>query len=389
MNKLPIYLHTTDTSYSNEDILLLKDSTILELYNSKDTYTHIVNFFDQKFYWTIFDIKNLHSRLESTNYNIHDSKIVINTLYEPRQQEDSLLVHYLLQKFDIAPENIIFLTCAQQNTKVLPSTINSVVLPTLGISFASVLEKPPIESDLPSSGVTKTKLFSCLTKRITPQRYVLTSLLYREFNPYIDYEMSLGVESEKIDVNRINHLITESVKAGGDIFFSEKLPLIFDSPIVDIKANKHYMMKNSSLQNCMFDIINESVGYDYPDNYTVDNTDNFNYSSEKSFRHLYNFQVPIFNCRPEYIEYFKETFKTDLFEDLLPLNEIYTEPDAIKRSIKIVKLLKEWKLNPTFTFSDIEQRVNSNFRRIHQIFLQAGNDYHIGLSKIKTALSSR
>ena len=388
--KISNYTHYYNAGrmYSGQDIANIFDAVVQDICNSTHESLKQIYIFDETFYLPYNDIIELDKLLKETKVDIFNAKIIIHTLFEPRFIQDSLLVEYLLNVIKIDPSNIIYLTCAQQtSSNSIHKKIKIVELTKLGISFCSMLESKevtPISIDeYNKRNIKKTKLVSCLTKRISPQRYIIASLIHKNFEKQ-EYEISLGVEKNfNNDWNLMSFWTRESIKAGGNLFFYEQLPLVFDSREIDSDKYHQYKMSDEKLRHCMFDIVNESIGYDYPLNYRIHNEAGRNYTSEKSFKHLYNFQIPIFNCNPEFIPYFKKTFNTDIFEDIVPVDKIYSIENTIERAKEIVNFLVEFKNNPTVNYEEIKERLRYNYNSIKRIHLEAGTEYLEGMDTIK------
>lgn len=388
--KISNYTHYYNAGrmYSGQAIRNIADTVISDICNSVHDSTKQIYIFDERFYLAYNEIIRLDKLLKETKVDITTATIVINTLFEPRFIQDSLFIEYLINTIKIDPANIIYLTCAQQKpNRYIHKKIKIVELTKLGISFCSLLESKevtPISIDeYNKRNIKKTKLVSCLTKRISPQRFTIASLIHKNFEKS-EYELSLGVEKNfNDDWNLMSFWVRESIKAGGNLFFYEQLPLVFDNREIDSDKHQQYKMADEKLRHCMFDIVNESIGYDYPLDYRIYNETGRNYTSEKSFKHLYNFQIPIFNCNPEFIPYFKKTFNTDIFEDIVPVDKIYSIENSIERAKEIVNFLVEFKNNPTVNYEEIKERLRYNYNSIKRIHLEAGTEYLEGMDTIK------
>lgn len=384
-----IYLHTPQTNKQLNKYSKVTNDDIQDIYVNLASSKVNVHIIEQVFYWNMEENERFGKYLSEHFPYSQDSKFIIFTLNEPRLLDNCLIVHYLINNLKIKPANIIFISSAQQNEKqkLAQLGVHIITMSKLGISFCSIAEQVitnKLEDTEKVFNTTDTKLFSCLTKRLTPQRFVITSLLHKEFSPQ-EYEMSAAGESEQSLINSsiTNHCVRESVLAGGNIDFYKKLPLVFDTYPIDYQNNTHYRMRHDKLKKCLFDIINESIGHNYPLNFPIDNLDNFNHATEKSFKHLYNYQIPIFNCRPEYIDYFKSTFNTDLFEDIVPMDRIYSKNTHHERAIEIVSFLKQFKETSTLTKKDIKDRLIENYKSIYRIFTEASIEYKLNINKVR------
>lgn len=285
-----------------------------------------------------------------TNENItpQNSIFIISTLYEPRPLIYSYWVPYLTQHYNIPSEIITYINCATSELDKY-SPVKLVSSPILGIKFTQnyddVLGFKPDE--LYELKTKKTKLFSSLVHRLNASRVLISSALISNFSKK-DYEISLGssspthipTSSQKQFLNRV------AASIGGEINFIEKhTPKRFNNQEINVYNHNgsQYLMIDPQLRSCLFEVVHETVGpNDIWMEESVKITSDFFSSTEKSFRHIYNFQIPIF-YQKGYYNYFYKTFGFKPF-DIIPWKKWDNMDNGYLKALEIVKFLKEFKL---------------------------------------------
>jgi len=287
-------------------------------------------------------IEKLDEMLSSYKIDSTNAFFYIFTEQEPRPATYSFWVPYLLQKFKVPANNIVYMNSVKcELDSDLP--INVVSNPLLGIKFAS--NHTDIASYRAEHEInmfsTKNKLFSNLVRRLNISRVLTTAALMKNFNKD-QYVLSCGEDDiVKFGSSHENFYNRIAASVGHDLNFMSKLPIRFDSKLdVTVSSGHQFKMTDRSLQTCLFEVVHETVGaQDIFMEQSVMTADNFFCVTEKSFRHAFNLQIPIFMSRAGFYKWFYETFGLRPYKSI-PWQEWDEMQDYHTKVNSVVKFLK-------------------------------------------------
>ena len=287
-------------------------------------------------------VDKLDEMLASYKLDTTNSLFYIFTEAEPRPATYSFWVPYLLHKYNVTPNNIVYINSVRcELDQELP--INVISNPLLGIKFATNyqdLSTYRVEHEI-NMFSQKTKLFSNVVRRLNISRVLTTAALMKNFNED-EYIISCGEdETPKFGSSHVNFYNRIAASTGYGLNFMNKLPIRFDSILDVTKPNGHqFKMSDRSLQTCLFEVVHETVGaQDIFMEQSVMTTDNFFCVTEKSFRHAFNLQIPIFIYRAGFYKWFYETFKLRP-HNVIPWEEWDEMQDYHTKVNSVVKFLK-------------------------------------------------
>lgn len=307
----------------------------------------LVFIFEQRYANTdMRGFQTLDEMISKHKINMKKALVFVYSLYEPRAAIYSGASRYVNLKYNTPNDQINFLSCTQCKHDVNVD-FNVIADPMMAINFTTnyndiaVLEARKILDHHPG----KTKLFSSLVRRLNVSRVMMTAAAMSNFKEK-DYILSAGIGDYTKEIpNRKNFYNRMALTFGAGLNFLDKLPIRYDDvdlSTVDIDTPQ-YKMYDPRLSECLFDIVHETVsGNDIFMEDSVTMTDNFFSYTEKSFRHVFNYQLPLFIAPPNFYKVFLNTFELEppvmvQWETLDSISNYYDKVTATVEFLKKVK----------------------------------------------------
>jgi hypothetical protein len=288
-------------------------------------------------------VKVLDDLLSLNKFDIKTASIFIFTQLEPRAATYSYWIPYLIHKYGVNPKQIVYLNTSYCELDA-ELDVKVVTRPTLPIKFATNHDNLSMYDPTHEINMylhTKDKLFSSLVRRLNISRVLATAALIKNFDEK-DYVLSCGVDGDMSD-KQILYYDRIAASTGFGLDFCKMLPMrLEDSPLdVTNPIGNQFQLTHPSLRECVFEVVHETVGQQclFMEQ-SVMTTDNFFSFTEKSFRHAYNLQIPIFINRRGFYEYFYKTFDQEPHVGI-PWKEWDKIDNYHTKVNEVVKFLKE------------------------------------------------
>lgn len=298
--------------------------------------------------------------------NNENTIYLIEAITEPLIDGISAYHKILTQECNISDENIYLITATDVDNRYM----NSIYVPY----FWSSIIQPTNNYDI--ENIFKNKIISSFNRRTNSSRIILVCDILKNFNKD-EYVVSIGVDDvlENIDNHNLSLFTRVSYLNGmGLNFLSETLPLVCDSNVIDEFSERQFLTIDEAYY-CLFDLVNETTSnnsctHDYLFH------DNVFFPSEKSFKPFYTYQIPIINANVGFYEKFKK-MGFDLFEDVVPINDIDNSFFIKDKSKIIFEFLHEFKKNNDYNdfFKKNIDRFQYNFNLVNDYANKYNNVY--------------
>lgn len=289
-------------------------------------------------------VQKLDDLLNLGKFDIKDASIFIFTQLEPRAATYSYWIPYLVHKYGVDPKQIVYINTSHCELDA-ELDVKVVTRPTLPIKFATNHDNLSVYDPTHEINMylhTKDKLFSSLVRRLNISRVLATAALMKNFDEK-DYILSCGIDDENMSDKQVRYYDRIAASTGYGLDFCKSLPIrLEDSPLdVTNPIGNQFQLTHPSLRECVFEVVHETVGQQciFMEE-SVMTTDNFYSFTEKSFRHAYNLQVPIFINRSGFYEHFYKTFDQEPHVGI-PWEEWDKIDNYHTKVNEVVKFLKE------------------------------------------------
>jgi len=369
------FYHTVFDDTSRRNILFSSNKVTKHLVNSffedEHLFLNLVVIIETRYPYQDY-LDKYDDLVNREKITVDNSIFFIVTLFEPRPATYSYWIPYLNQHYKIPLEKINYFTCAYHE---LDKDLKAKVFtdPKLGATFTFNYNNLDIYNvhNTINYHTVKTKLFSNLVRRLNPSRLITSAGLITNFDKS-DYILSLGTgdENKKGNDDRRQFYNRLAASIGAPINFMDKLPIRFDNEKLDVTNHNgaQYKMIDDELRKCLFEVVYETISTnDLFMEESVKIPDDFFSVTEKSFRHIYNFQIPIF-CTPKgFVAKFYETFEFEPF-DILPWQEWDSIDNTLVKAKRIIDFLSDIKTSDyKLIFDENKRTLLTNAYRVQNL----------------------